>query len=113
MNHLEKRAITEVHKKKQHKFSMTEKQLDIVGHSLGINIYHAIHSKKKKDKKLPKEFYRNYYCAGTERHHNFSTLLELEVLGLMERWTHDDMIFFGVTKAGTRVFIDEFLEKCK
>jgi hypothetical protein len=38
------------------------KELELLSHCLGININHAIKSRFKKDKKLPKTFYRNYFC---------------------------------------------------
>ena len=38
------------------------KELELLSHCLGINIGHAMKSKLKKDKKLPKIFYRNYFC---------------------------------------------------
>ena len=36
-------------------------QIQRIAHSLGVQLYHAILSDKKKDRTLPKEFYRNYY----------------------------------------------------
>jgi hypothetical protein len=87
---------------------MIYEELHILGHSLGINVYHAKHSKKKKDKKLPKEFYRNYFCAGTEAHYEFKTLETLEQAGLMHRWNQYGQIYFGVSEKGIEVFREEF-----
>lgn len=62
--------------------TITFEQCEILGHSLGINVFHAKNSHKKKDKKLPKEFYRNRFCAG-DGHSDLATLQELEKMGFM------------------------------
>lgn len=61
---------------------ITFKQAEILGHSLGINLLHAKESRKKSDKKLPKEFYRNRFCAGNG-HGELPTLQALEKMGYM------------------------------
>lgn len=83
---------------------MNDKELDIIGHSLGINVYHAKRSKKKKDKKLPKEFYRNYYCAGSSH----DDLSELQSRGLMVSWEQFGNTYFAVTESGIKLFREEF-----
>lgn len=88
--------------------NMTYEELHILGHSLGVNVYHAKHSKKKKDKKLPKEFYRNYYCAGTDKHDGFEILEGLEKQELMHRWNQYGQIYFGVSEKGIETFKEEF-----
>jgi hypothetical protein len=60
------------------------RHLEIMGHSLGINVYHAINSKQKRDKKLPEEYYQNRFCAG-ENHDDYVDLFYLEKLGYMAR----------------------------
>lgn len=90
---------------------MESKQLEIIGHCLGINVYHARLSKKKKDKKLPKEFYRNYFCADSERHSDYPIFAELYNLGYLEKWHKDKMLFFGVTDKGIEVFKNEFTKQ--
>jgi hypothetical protein len=87
--------------------NLTEKQLDVLGHTLGINVYHAKLSKKKRDKKLPKEFYRNYFCA-SEGHSDYNILCELENMKLMERWYKDNYIFFHVLEEGIPIFRENF-----
>lgn len=62
--------------------SITFKQAEILGHSLGINLFHSKKSTKKRDKKLPKEFYRNRFCAGTG-HDDLHVLQSLEKMGYM------------------------------
>lgn len=94
--------------KKIEVIKLNEKEMDIISHSLGFRLDIAKKSKLKRDKKLPKEFYRNYYCAGTERHDNFPTLKNLEDSGLMERWTQYNQIYFQVTDEGIQVFKENF-----
>jgi hypothetical protein len=82
------------------------RHLGIMGHSLGINVYNAINSKKKKDKKLPKEYYRNRFCAG-ENHDDYIDLCELEGLGYMARGqkiNNDQDILWYVSEDGIARF---------
>lgn len=86
---------------------MKNKEFDIIGHSLGINTYHARLSEYKKDKELPSEFYRNYYCAGKKG----EVFLELESLaedGYMEKWEKFDNTYFSVTDKGILEFRKQF-----
>jgi len=62
--------------------SISIKQVQILGHSLGIDLLNAHISAKKRDKKLPKEFYRNRFCAG-DGHDDVATLQSLEKIGYM------------------------------
>jgi len=61
----------------------TDVQLDIIAHTLGINYYDVVNSKKEKDKHLPDNFYRNYYCACGVGGKPEPELLELMKLGYM------------------------------
>jgi hypothetical protein len=63
---------------------ITFKEAEILGHSLGINLLHAKQSAKRADKLLPKEFYRNRFCAG-DGHDDLPTLKTLEKMGYMAR----------------------------
>lgn len=92
---------------------LTEKELGIVGHSLGVNVYHAVRTKIKKDKKLPKEFYRNYYCIGDELADGYIHLKDLEDKGVMERWNKFGNLYFSVTDKGKEVFKEEFTKAVK
>lgn len=89
---------------------MTKRQLEIVGHSLGINVYHAKRSKRKSDKRLPKDFYRNRFCAG-ESHDDYPVLKELERLGFMKIGSAinggKDFLWY-VTESGIRDFRSSF-----
>ena len=89
---------------------MTESQLLLIGHTLGINVLHAKLSKKKKDKKLPKEFFRNRFCAG-ENHDDMLVLLSLESAEYMSRGTKinqgRDTLWY-VTEAGIKAFREQF-----
>lgn len=82
----------------------TAKQIDLIGHSLGINVYHA---KKKGNTKLPKEFYRNRFCAGS-LHSDRKELDALEKLGYMESWYGSHDTFFSVTDKGIAKFRAEY-----
>jgi hypothetical protein len=89
---------------------ITFKHAEVLGHSLGINVYHAKHSTKKKDKKLPAKFYRNRFCAGSD-HDDMPTLLELEKLGYMSRgssFNSGSQIVWFVTDVGKEIFIECF-----
>lgn len=91
---------------------MNIKELEIVGHSLGINVYHAKNSKKKRDKKLPKEYYRNRFCA-SETHEDWVFLVSLEEQKIMERGVKinegRDTLWY-VTDTGIKQFEKEFLQ---
>ena len=91
-------------------FKLSENQISIIGHSLGINVYHAKVSKKKRDKKLPNDFYRNRFCAG-DSHDDMPTLLSLEELGYMSRGlkiNNGRDILWYVTETGIDIFKQEF-----
>lgn len=59
-----------------------EKYFSVIAHSLGVSIEKARTSKKRKDRILPKEFYRNRFCAG-EGHSDWDTLSEMLSLAMM------------------------------
>ena len=44
----------------------TKEELSKISHSLGIDIFRASMSHKRKDKTLPKEFYRNYFQINSD-----------------------------------------------
>ena len=87
--------------------TLTEEQLDIIGHSLGVPVYHAKKSKKKSERKLPRTFYRNYYNTpkcGLE------VITELCKLGYMAQHAED---YYHVTPKGIEVFKADFNELLK
>jgi hypothetical protein len=83
------------------------KETSLIAHSLGINLYNAKVSKKKKDKKLPTSFYRNYFCA-SPGHTDYVTLDSLEKRGILHKWQQYTNIYFGVTEMGIAIFKQEF-----
>lgn len=91
---------------------MNTEELEIVGHSLGVNVYNAKVSKKRKHKNLPKKYYRNYFCAN-HHHSDMPLLLSLESQGFMARGAtiNDgrDTIWY-VTDAGIAEFENKFVE---
>ncbi len=86
---------------------ISEDEFNILGHCLGIHPRTAKYSPKKKDKKLPEEFYRNYFCA-SEGHKDLPLLLSLQNKFLIEgTW------YFHVTELGEFKFRQEFKEDIK
>lgn len=89
------------------KSNLTEKEFEIVAHALGIRLDLAKRSHKKKDKYLPEEFYRNYFCAGAG-HSDIPTLESLVGKGFMHKWNQFDNQYYGVTELGISEFRDTF-----
>lgn len=91
---------------------LQEKHINIIGHTLGVNVYHAKRSKFKKDKKLPKEFYRNRFCAG-EGSSDISGIRDLVSMGHMKagRVINDgrDTLYY-ITDEGISMFRKLFSE---
>lgn len=81
-------------------------KLDIMGHTLGVNVYHAMRSELKKDKRLPKQFYRNHFCAG-KNCSDIATINELISSGYMASGKvindGEDTLYY-VTEAGIKIF---------
>jgi len=48
-------------------------QMQLIAHSLGIDLLNAVVSSKKKDKVLPKDYSRNYFCSN-KRNSNWEQL---------------------------------------
>lgn len=86
--------------------ALTLPQLKTVAHSLGIDLYNAVMSNKKKDKQLPKEFYRNYYNTNNEE-----VLADLLAIGVMEH--REATAYYHVTKKGIFLFSEQFKELAK
>ena len=90
--------------------NITFKEWELVAHSLGIQLLNAKQSTRKKDKELPIEFYRNYYCAGENKISDFKNL---EDSGLVNTWEKvwDErctLVYYGVTEKGIQEFRDWF-----
>lgn len=94
-------------------YKFNDKEMDLISHTLGINITKAVNSKKKKDKKLPKDFYRNYFCFGTTipnvKDEDYKVFLELEKSSLVIRWGKFDNLYFSMTDYGIKAFKQNFL----
>lgn len=91
------------------KVMLSENQINLIAHCLGVNAYHAKKSIKKKEKKLPGTFYRNRFNAG-EDHEDFTALQELVELGLMEKKSYHGIegFVFHVGESGVKAFIDNW-----
>lgn len=83
------------------------KEINILGHALGINVYNNCKTKKKRDKILPKKYYRNYFSASVN-HDDFPTLSDLQNKGYMHSWSQFNNTYFGVTEEGKNVFETEY-----
>ena len=86
------------------------KQAEILGHSLGIDLLYAKQSTKKRDKKLPKEFYRNRFCAG-DGHSDLPTLQALEKMTYMaqgQKINNGRDTLWYVTDEGVKRFREYF-----
>lgn len=83
---------------------MNQKQMKLVSHALGIDLYKSVMSNKLKDKKLPKEFYRNYYNteADSFKHKIVIQLCDLGIMEFVKRG------YYRVTEAGIKLFKDEY-----
>jgi len=90
---------------------MTQREFEIVAHSIGIHALTMKQSKKKSDKKLPDEFYRNRFVAG-EGHTDMPILRSLEEKGYMKQGNNNisDSLFFFVTEVGEFKFRKKFQE---
>lgn len=84
---------------------ITEREFEILGHSLGICPRSCKYSRKKKDKKLPDEFYRNHFCA-SEGHSDLPTLLTLQNKSFMKQ--SEGTWYFHVTELGEFKFRSHF-----
>lgn len=85
---------------------MNTEQINLISHTLGINVEYCERSIKEKDKLLPKVFYRNFFDYGifTE------DMQELESLGLIEKYSRLNLELFHVTDEGIEAFRTWFNE---
>lgn len=81
-------------------------ELQIISHSLGIDLYNAVMSLKLKDKKLPLSFYRNYYNASS-RQAEIVGINKLIEKGFMHTIRAD---YYHVTEKGINQFKKQFYE---
>lgn len=86
-------------------YTLSKVQIDRIAHSLGINFYNAMMSHRKKDKTLPKEFYRNYYQSEYD-----NALNELVEKGLAIKEKRLGLNYYFITSAGIQLFRKEFAE---
>lgn len=74
-----------------------------MSHSLGINLYNAIISDKKKDRTLPNSFYRNFYQKDVDY-----SLDELVRANLAIKDRSNGLNYYFITEEGKSRFVDEF-----
>lgn len=82
------------------------KEMLLISHSLGVDLFKAVISTKQKDKKLPKEFYRNYFNAG-KTHSDIEHISKLISDGFMETRQEN---YYYVTDLGISKFTNQFNE---
>lgn len=91
----------------------TEEEFDKIGHTLGINVYHALNSKRKEDKILPDEFYRNYYNYGSFSKDNIEPELVTNLNEFIDKWVQFGLYYFCVNERGIENFRKQFKEEIR
>ncbi len=86
-------------------YTLSKTEMNRIAHSLGINLFHAFISHKKKDKTLPKEFYRNYYQCESD-----ATLDNLVEKGYAVKENRMGLQYYFITEEGIEIFRKEFQE---
>jgi hypothetical protein len=81
----------------------TKEELSKISHSLGIDIFRASMSHKRKDKTLPKEFYRNYFQINSD-----DVLDNLVLNNYAEKYSHLGLNCYHITDLGIDKFRKEF-----
>ena len=90
----------------------TKEQFYKVGHTLGINPYHCLHSKSKKDKELPNKFYRNYYNYGQVRDECQEPKFVAELSEYIDKWnTSSGLLYFQINKKVIELFKKQLKEE--
>lgn len=88
---------------------ITNKQYDLMAHTLGINLYHAQHSDRQKDKFLPEEFYRNYF-ASSKGGDDYKDFMKLNKIGIVDTWNQNDYVYFAISEKGIEKFKNYWAE---
>lgn len=85
--------------------NLSDNEMDVISHSLGLNWFHAVRSLKKKDKKLPNEYYRNRFCTsqGSEYYKTIIGLVEKGFMNERMNVISPDQLFM-VTEIGKAEF---------
>jgi len=86
--------------------ALSSSDLQLVSHSLGVDLFKAVMSFKLKDKKLPRTFYRNYYNA-SKRQAEIAGIYDLIKLGYMACGNPE---YYYVTEKGIEQFRLQFSE---
>jgi hypothetical protein len=86
---------------------MTDKEFNIVGHALGVDVYSLKKSRFPDDLELPDRFYRNYYAIG-EANRDKSILDGLVISGIMTSGEKFGNLVYLVTNPGQARFREQF-----
>ena len=84
---------------------LTIQQMNKMAHAFGVDLYKAVMSHNKNDKKLPKEFYRNRYITKYD-----PTFIELMEKGYAGKNNLQDLNYYFVTDEGEKQFRTQFVE---
>lgn len=84
---------------------LTLKQMSLIAHAFGIDLFYSIMSHKLKDKILPNEFYRNRYQAKYDE--EFEKLISI---GFADKTMWQDLPFYFVNEIGEKQFRKQFSE---
>lgn len=90
---------------------LTDKQIEIMSHALGISFKEILTRKAKTKRVLPKEFYRNRFITSIGyRHSDQDTLEELERIECMDRFEMADKVnvYWVVEKKGIDLLKEHF-----
>ena len=72
---------------------LTDKQIEIMSHSLGISFKEILTRRAKTKRIFPKDFYRNRFITSVGyRHSDQDTLEELEQISLMRKFDCSDKV---------------------
>jgi hypothetical protein len=85
-----------------------EEELSKIGHTLGINVYHAKLSKRKEDKILLDEFYRNYYNYGRVGEEDKEPEWITNLGEFIDKWTQSGLYYFCINELGIKIFREQF-----
>lgn len=87
------------------------KEWDKIAHTLGINLYNAIHSTSHEDKYLPSEFYRNHYNYGQANDEREDPEFIKNIEPYIKKWTQYDLKYFCINDEGISAFRKYFKQE--
>ncbi len=83
--------------------NINETQINLIAHALGIQYFDAKISNSPDLKQLPDQFFRNYFCVGSETSFN-DDMISLKKTGLIKTYSKFENLYFLVTDKGIQEF---------